>query len=176
MDSWVGKIPWKRERLPTPTFWLGDFQGLYSSWGRKESDTTQQRSLHLYLIKGKNLKNQSLPSQTVSLEAGGAPSKALHRIPKTSVLNGRSPTGHERETLSTRAAERSRPAPSTRASEPPADRRQPRPRAAPRRLTAAPQLCDGSSTMSTAETSGPQTSSSSRAAWGRVCLQGLHPP
>ena len=23
-NSWVGKIPWRRERLPTPVFWPGD--------------------------------------------------------------------------------------------------------------------------------------------------------
>ena len=23
-DPWVGKIPWKRERLPTPVFWPGE--------------------------------------------------------------------------------------------------------------------------------------------------------
>ena len=38
-DPWVGKIPWRRERLPTPVFWPGEFHGLYGSWGRKESDT-----------------------------------------------------------------------------------------------------------------------------------------
>ena len=26
---WVGKIPWRRERLPTPVFWPGEFHGLY---------------------------------------------------------------------------------------------------------------------------------------------------
>ena len=26
--TWVGKIPWRRERLPTPVFWPGEFQGL----------------------------------------------------------------------------------------------------------------------------------------------------
>ena len=40
-DPWVGKIPWRRERLPTPVFWSGEFHGLYSTWGRKESDTTE---------------------------------------------------------------------------------------------------------------------------------------
>ena len=29
-DPWVGKIPWRRERLPTPVFWPGEFHGLYS--------------------------------------------------------------------------------------------------------------------------------------------------
>ena len=37
-DPWVGKIPWRRERLPTPIFWPGEFQGLYSPWGHKELD------------------------------------------------------------------------------------------------------------------------------------------
>ena len=27
------KIPWRRERLPTPVFWPGEFHGLYSPWG-----------------------------------------------------------------------------------------------------------------------------------------------
>ena len=39
-ETWVGKIPWKRERLPIPVFWPEDFHGLYSPQGRKESDTT----------------------------------------------------------------------------------------------------------------------------------------
>ena len=38
---WVGKIPWRRERLPTPVFWPGEFHGLYSPRGRKELDTTE---------------------------------------------------------------------------------------------------------------------------------------
>ena len=37
-NPWVGKIPWRRERLPTLGFWPGEFHGLYSPWGRKESD------------------------------------------------------------------------------------------------------------------------------------------
>ena len=41
-DPWVGKIPWRRERLPTPVFWPGEFHGLYP----KESDTTERFSLH----------------------------------------------------------------------------------------------------------------------------------
>ena len=36
-DPWVGTIPWRRKRLSTPVFWPGEFQGLYSPWGRKES-------------------------------------------------------------------------------------------------------------------------------------------
>ena len=31
----------RRERLSTPVFWPREFHGLYSPWGRKESDTTE---------------------------------------------------------------------------------------------------------------------------------------
>ena len=40
-NPWVGKIPWRRERLPTPVFWPGECHGLYSRWGHKELDTTE---------------------------------------------------------------------------------------------------------------------------------------
>ena len=36
-DPRVGKIPWRRERLPTPVFWPGEFHGVYSLWDHKES-------------------------------------------------------------------------------------------------------------------------------------------
>ena len=45
-NAWVGKIPCRREKLPSPVFWPGEFHGLYSLWGCKESDTTDQLSLH----------------------------------------------------------------------------------------------------------------------------------
>ena len=43
----LGLIPGlgRRERLPTPVFWPGEFQGLYSPWGCKESDMTERLSL-----------------------------------------------------------------------------------------------------------------------------------
>ena len=44
LDPWVGKIPWRRERLSTAVFWPGEFHELYSPWGRKESDMTEQLS------------------------------------------------------------------------------------------------------------------------------------
>ena len=46
-DPWVQKIPWRRERLPTPVFWLRKFHGLYSPRGHKESDMTDRLSLRL---------------------------------------------------------------------------------------------------------------------------------
>ena len=32
-DPWVGKITWRRERLPTPVFWPREFHGLYIVYG-----------------------------------------------------------------------------------------------------------------------------------------------
>ena len=46
-DPWVGKLPWRRERLPTPVFWPGGFHRLYSPWGYRESDMTEKLSLSL---------------------------------------------------------------------------------------------------------------------------------
>ena len=46
-DPRVGKIPWRRERLPTPVFWPGAFHGLYSLWGLKESDATERLPVSL---------------------------------------------------------------------------------------------------------------------------------
>ena len=71
-DSWVGKIPWRRDRLPTPVFLgfpcgstgiesacnvrdLGSMPGLYSGlensmdspWGLKELDKTERLSFSL---------------------------------------------------------------------------------------------------------------------------------
>ena len=43
------KHPWRRERLPTPVFWPGEFHGLYSPWGRKESDMTERLSISISL-------------------------------------------------------------------------------------------------------------------------------
>ena len=56
-DSWVGKIPWRRERPPTPVFLPGkphrqkSLEG-YCPWGRIESDVTHRvEQLTLPLIK-----------------------------------------------------------------------------------------------------------------------------
>ena len=50
-ETWVQSLGlgWEdslaRERLPTLVFCPGQFLGLYSSWGRKESDMIEQLSL-----------------------------------------------------------------------------------------------------------------------------------
>ena len=44
-NPWVGKISWRRERLPIPVFWPREFHRLYSPWGHKELDKTEQISL-----------------------------------------------------------------------------------------------------------------------------------
>ena len=45
----LGRFPRKREELPIPVFWPREVPGLYSSWGCKESDTTEQFPLSFSL-------------------------------------------------------------------------------------------------------------------------------
>ena len=49
-DPWIGKIPWRRQWLPTPLFLPGKFHGQslqgYSPYGRKESGMTERTHTH----------------------------------------------------------------------------------------------------------------------------------
>ena len=60
-DPWVGRIPWRRDRLPTAVFWPGEFCGLYSPWGRKESDMTKQLKKNIYIYTGPYSRKHNLP-------------------------------------------------------------------------------------------------------------------
>ena len=56
-DPWVGKIPWRREQLLTPIFWLGELHGQRrledcSPWACKGSNTTEQLSLRFLSFHG----------------------------------------------------------------------------------------------------------------------------
>ena len=50
-ETWVWYLGWEdlleKEQLPTPVFWPGQFHGLYSPLGHKESDMTKRLSLSL---------------------------------------------------------------------------------------------------------------------------------
>ena len=53
-NPWGQKIPWRRERPPTPVFLPREFNGQrslagYSPWGHKMSDMTERLSLHFTL-------------------------------------------------------------------------------------------------------------------------------
>ena len=43
-NPWVEKMPWRRERLPTPVFWPGEFHGLCSPWVARSQ--TRLRDFH----------------------------------------------------------------------------------------------------------------------------------
>ena len=54
-NSWVGKIPWRRKRKPTPVFLPGESHGQrslegYSPWDCKELDMTEWLSLHNLIV------------------------------------------------------------------------------------------------------------------------------
>ena len=59
-EAWVRSLGWEdpleKERLPTPIFWPGEFHGLYSPWGHKESDMTE---CHHYTVKGFGVVNKA---------------------------------------------------------------------------------------------------------------------
>ena len=63
------KIAWRRERLPTPVFWPGEFHGLYGPWGHKESDTTEWLSVSDWYITGASLVAQGVKNPSVMQEA-----------------------------------------------------------------------------------------------------------
>ena len=46
----LGRSVGRRKKLPTPGFWPGEFHGLYSSWGGKESDRTERLSFWAFLV------------------------------------------------------------------------------------------------------------------------------
>ena len=51
-ETWVQSLDWEdpleKGSLPTRVFWSGEFHGPYSSWGHKESDTTELLSLSIF--------------------------------------------------------------------------------------------------------------------------------
>ena len=74
---------------PTPVFLPGESHGQrslvgYSSWGRKESDTTEQLHFHVSLlcIGEVNATHSSILAWRISGmgEPGGLPSMGLHRV------------------------------------------------------------------------------------------------
>ena len=96
-NSWVRKIPWRRERLPTPLFWSGEFHGLYSPWGHKESDTTKLLSLSKLTLKIRSrkkphcypkLSSQKAPIQIMSQVSSKKPSKNNFNCLKFSNTDG----------------------------------------------------------------------------------------
>ena len=77
-NPWVRKIPWRRERLPTPVIWPGELHGLYSRCARKESDTTEQLSLsHVIYSHGYSVLLSNYKSLQSCLSSKGKERKAF---------------------------------------------------------------------------------------------------
>ena len=65
-ETWVGKVPWRRQRLTIPVLWPGEFHGLYSPWGHKELDITERLSLtHIHTHSDPNIGWSNLGSTDV---------------------------------------------------------------------------------------------------------------
>ena len=52
-ETWVRSLGWEdsleKGKATHSVFWPGEFHGLYSPWGRKESDKTELLSLFLFV-------------------------------------------------------------------------------------------------------------------------------
>ena len=82
-DPWVGKIPWRREWLPTPVFLPGEFHGQrslvgYGPWGCKELDMTERLTLWHFL--GGSDGKESACRIPWTEESSGLQSMGLQRI------------------------------------------------------------------------------------------------
>ena len=64
--------PLRKERLPTLVLWPGESHGLYSPWGGKESDMTEQLSLHFTSRIQRWLTQVSLVIKNLPANAGDA--------------------------------------------------------------------------------------------------------
>ena len=84
MDPWLGKIPWRRERPPTPVFWPGEFHGLYRPWGPKELDATEGLALALSFLSVKTEKDKEVKKRRGS---GGSGSHSLISMQMTLQAN-----------------------------------------------------------------------------------------
>jgi len=49
-ETWVGKTPWRRARLPIPVFCPGESHELYSPWGPKSQTWLGDFHFHQYFI------------------------------------------------------------------------------------------------------------------------------
>ena len=84
----VGKIPWRRTWQPTPVFLLGESHGQrclvgYSPWGCKESDTTEQLSMHVHThLRCSNSTPRYIPKRTEDRHSH----KNLHTIVRSSIM------------------------------------------------------------------------------------------
>ena len=70
-ETWVRSLGWedglRRERLPTPVFWPGEFHGVYNPCGRKEPDMTDFHSVPLISPQITFLNTFTLPKKPSSL-------------------------------------------------------------------------------------------------------------
>ena len=70
-DLWVGKMPWRRERLPTPEFWPGEFRGLYSLL-MKVKEESEKVGLKLSIQKTKIMVSSPITSWQIDGKMGNS--------------------------------------------------------------------------------------------------------
>ena len=83
-DPWVGRIPWRREGLPTPVFWPGEFHVRYIHGVAKSWTLTEWLSLSL--LWSENLSHRLVSSLSYRLDVLCSYSVILVRILKQSIF------------------------------------------------------------------------------------------
>ena len=97
VPSWIGKIPWRRESLPTPVFWLGEFHGMYRPWVTKSQ--TRLNYFHSHFLHPKHW--ITTPSISILKVLRDGPFMGFSRQEYWSSLPFPSPVDHILSELST---------------------------------------------------------------------------
>ena len=73
-DPWVGKIPWGREQLPIPVFWLGEFHGQRSLRGhtvhRVAKNQTRLSDFHFHAFNNRTPKTHEVKTDRTEVKIG----------------------------------------------------------------------------------------------------------
>ena len=77
-DPWIGKIPWRRERLLTPVFWPREFHGLNSPWGRRVGHNWVTSAFTFHLRLSINQQNATLLLSTSHNKPGTGDDHSRH--------------------------------------------------------------------------------------------------
>ena len=89
-NTWVLKVSWRSKWQPTPVFLPGEFHRLYSPWGRKESDTTEQLSLSLFRCADDTIlmaeSEEELKSLFMKVKEGSEKAALKLNIQKTEIM------------------------------------------------------------------------------------------
>ena len=93
-DPWVGKIPWRRKRLPTPVFWPGEFHGVAKSRARLSDFHIQFQSIIHYNLFQFSSVAQSCPTFCDPMDCSTRGLPVHHQLPEFVSIESVMPSNH----------------------------------------------------------------------------------